>query len=107
MIKVYDIQNCEMKNIHNNNKISIVTASHPFHGVEKSSDKTLYITTRNYLRQFPDKTCFIYLYNPIKECYRCKLSYCKSYFKPKDETIKITTFMNKMGVLKLFYFDLY
>lgn len=106
MIKIYDIQNCEMKSIRNNNKMSITTASYPFNGVERPSDKTLCIAMRNHIRQFPDKTCFIYLYNPIKECYRRKLSYCKRYFKPKDGTIKISTFMNKIGVLKLIYFDL-
>lgn len=101
MIKIYDIQNCEMKNIRNNNKMSIITASYPFNGVERPSDKTLCITTRNYLRQFPDKTCFIYLYNPIKKCYRRKLSYYKYSFKPKNETVNIILFTERHGILKI------
>lgn len=85
--------NLKLKDSNNNTKLTITS--------NFSSVDTLSFKKPHYIRNKPDDTCVIYFSNPIKECYKRKLGYCRYYFKPKDETNVLTTFKHKYGSLKV------
>ena len=55
-----------------------------------------------YFRKYSNKgDITVFFGNPIKKCYRRKLSYYKYSFKPKNETVNIILFTERRGILKI------
>lgn len=86
--------NLKLKDSNNNVKLTLTPNS--------LAIDDLFLSYSKYFRRYPEEGISVILFdNLIKKRYRRKLKRNKQYFKPKNETINIVSFVFNRGVLKI------